>query len=778
MSSSNDTSSPSSDSVSDSSLPPEASDSSPPPPPSPSSDSSSPPPSPSTPPSPVPDDISSLTLNQSNGPSPSTFPSAIKAPPIDGESSPSSSPPAPPNPGTTPPAPTGGSDSNDSDETPSPPPEDSASPPLSPPPSPRPPPPSPPPPQDPSVVGVVDPPPSPVPTAKASQAPPRSPPSPISEKDPSTPVDQSAIQAPNTPEETQPSTPTNPLPPSENPVVIPSPGANPATGKQTPSSPDQGTITTPTSESNILSPPTATSTSTPNNSPHSSDSTPVKSPLGQSNAPSTGLRSHTDVAVGAAVAGVFVIALFAVIFVFSRKKKRRGKMYTGPYMPPKNFCVKADGNYYPQEHGGNSGSSEGFYTQVPHTPLGNSFGSQKGTGYSGSGMESSVINSAKFYFSYEELMEVTSGFSRQNILGEGGFGCVYQGWLPEGKTVAVKQLKAGSGQGEREFKAEVEIISRVHHRHLVSLVGYCVAERHRLLIYEFVPNKTLEHHLHGKGVPVLDWSKRLKIALGSAKGLAYLHEDCHPRIIHRDIKSANILLDDAFEAQVADFGLAKLTNDTNTHVSTRVMGTFGYMAPEYASSGKLTDRSDVFSFGVVLLELITGRKPVDSTQPLGDESLVEWARPHLLHALETGEFDGLVDPRLGKQYVESEMFRMIEAAAACVRHSAPKRPRMVQVVRAIDIESDMSDLSNGVKYGQSTIYDSGQYNQDISRFRRMALGTDSFDYDSYSSEYNSGEMNASRASWRFQNNSSGESETQAFKGGSVTPQNHPGGRQF
>lgn len=180
-----------------------------------------------------------------------------------------------------------------------------------------------------------------------------------------------------------------------------------------------------------------------------------------------------------------------------------------------------DGNYYPHQHTGNSsGSAEGFYTQVPHTPVGNSFGSQRGTGYSGSGgasaAESGVINSAKFFFTYEELMEVTSGFSRQNILGEGGFGCVYQGWLPEGKTVAVKQLKAGSGQGEREFKAEVEIISRVHHRHLVSLVGYCVSENHRLLIYEFVPNKTLEYHLHsGMEVePILDLHRHFKMAQG------------------------------------------------------------------------------------------------------------------------------------------------------------------------------------------------------------------------------------------------------------------------
>ncbi|MCH86234.1 proline-rich receptor-like protein kinase PERK13-like, partial [Trifolium medium] len=166
-------------------------------------------------------------------------------------------------------------------------------------------------------------------------------------------------------------------------------------------------------------------------------------------------------------------------------------------------------------------------------------------------------------------------------------------------------------------------------------------------------------------MPVLGWANRLKIAIGAAKGLAYLHEDCSQKIIHRDIKSANILLDEAFEAQVADFGLARLADAANTHVSTRVMGTFGYMAPEYATSGKLTDRSDVFSFGVVLLELVTGRKPVDETMPLGDESLVEWARPQLIHAFETREFGELVDPRLEKHYVESEMFRMIEAAAAC-----------------------------------------------------------------------------------------------------------------
>jgi serine/threonine protein kinase len=221
-------------------------------------------------------------------------------------------------------------------------------------------------------------------------------------------------------------------------------------------------------------------------------------------------------------------------------------------------------------------------------------------------------------------MAATNGFSDANLLGQGGFGFVHKGVLPNGTEVAVKQLRDGSGQGEREFQAEVEIISRVHHKHLVSLVGYCISGVNRLLVYEFVPNNTLEFHLHGRGRPTLDWPTRLKVALGSAKGLAYLHEDCHPKIIHRDIKASNILLDLRFEAKVADFGLAKFTSDTNTHVSTRIMGTFGYLAPEYAASGKLTEKSDVFSFGVMLLELITGRRPVSSRQAPMDDNLVDW----------------------------------------------------------------------------------------------------------------------------------------------------------
>ncbi|CAA2999093.1 proline-rich receptor kinase PERK8 [Olea europaea subsp. europaea] len=349
------------------------------------------------------------------------------------------------------------------------------------------------------------------------------------------------------------------------------------------------------------------------------------------------------------------------------------------------------------------------------------------------------IGTSRSWFTYEELSQATNGFS--TILGSGGFGCVYKGVLTDGREIAVKQLKAGGGQGEREFRAEVEIISRIHHRHLVSLVGYCISEHQRLLVYDYVPNNTLDYHLHGEGRPVMDWATRVKVAAGAARGIAYLHEDCHPRIIHRDIKSTNILLDGNFEARVADFGLAKIAQelDLHTHVSTRVMGTFGYLAPEYASTGKLTEKSDIFSFGVVLLELITGRKPVDTSQPLGDESLVEWARPLLTQALDTEDFEEIVDPRLEKNYIASEMFRMIEAAAACVRHFASKRPRMSQVVRALETMEELRDLNNGMIPGQSEIFTSREQSAQIRMFQRMAFG---------SQEYSSDFFNNSQSSWR------------------------------
>ncbi|CAA7410279.1 unnamed protein product [Spirodela intermedia] len=638
------------------------------------------------------------------------------------------------------------------------------------------------------------PPPNPTPPAPEDAPSSSPPPPPSSLSPPSSPSLSSppAFKAPPPPEAlTNPASPPLPAasgqpaspPPAPQdslaltppPVVTTSPPAEslpvspPPSDAGTPSPPPSSQLSTPVPEkpvdpSTSLTPPEAplsTSTPTPPSVITPVEPNPLRAPVSKlpdsvpqlappsvqagssssdhtSNITSDGFGSGTI--VGVTLAGVLVAAIAIFLVTLHRKKRIDGLVKH--YRPPASFSVRSG-------KANQTGSSDRSDTYYPST--GNTTGSYRGYALHSGPAESAGIGNSKLWFTYEEIADMTHGFSRENLLGEGGFGCVYKGWLEDGRVVAVKQLKAGSGQGEREFRAEVEIISRVHHRHLVSLVGYCIADSDRSLVYEFVPNNTLEHHLHGRGLPVMDWGKRLKIAIGSARGLAYLHEDCHPRIIHRDIKSANILLDNFFEAQVADFGLAKLSNDTNTHVSTRVMGTFGYMAPEYASSGKLTDRSDVFSFGVVLLELITGRKPVDPSQPLGDESLVEWARPRLVHALETGGFEELVDPRLEGNYSKGEMFRMVEAAAACVRHSAPKRPRMVQVLRALDNEGDLPDLTNGVKFGQSTVFESRQQSANMQQFRRMAFGSSDYssdyygnsgDYDRRSSGQYSGEYNA------------------------------------
>ncbi|KAK7283003.1 hypothetical protein RIF29_12189 [Crotalaria pallida] len=366
------------------------------------------------------------------------------------------------------------------------------------------------------------------------------------------------------------------------------------------------------------------------------------------------------------------------------------------------------------------------------------------TSNSGSAVKANPCNafgSVNGIFTYEELVAATNSFCEVNLVGQGGFGYVYKGILPCGKEIAVKQLKSGSQQGEREFQAEVETISRVHHKHLVELVGYCVTSAERLLVYEFVPNNTLEFHLHGEGKAMMDWATRIKIALGSAKGLAYLHEDCNPAIIHRDIKASNILLDFKFEAKVSDFGLAKLfpnTDDCITHLTTRVVGTFGYLAPEYASSGKLTDKSDVYSFGVVLLELITGRLPITATGSR-NENLVDWARPLLGQALRDGDFNNLVDPRLKKNYEVDEMTRMITCAAACVRHSARLRPRMSQIVGALEGMVSLTDLVGDITPGHTTLhswsdsssYNASQYQQDL-RIFNLALSCHNYNSSGHS----------------------------------------------
>ncbi|XP_039166244.1 proline-rich receptor-like protein kinase PERK1 isoform X2 [Eucalyptus grandis] len=347
------------------------------------------------------------------------------------------------------------------------------------------------------------------------------------------------------------------------------------------------------------------------------------------------------------------------------------------------------------------------------------------------------LSSATCNFTLDQVEEFTSGFSEANLLAEGGFGRVYRGVLPNGRVVAVKRWRVGSRQGESQFWAEVEILSQVHHRHIVSLVGYCITRSELILVYELVANNTLHLHLHGEGQPTLDWPTRLKIALGSAKGVAYLHADCDPKIIHRDIKAANILMDFDFEVKIADFGLARFTSESNRHVSSRLMGTFGYIAPEHSSDGIPTEKSDVFSFGVVLLELITGRKPVFSTCNSMADGLVEWARPQLTQALKDGNFDSLVDHRLQNNYDDNEMACMVACAAACVHQSARRRPKMSEVVRALEGDLRLSELNDGIRSRLSILYrfwrrsDNGT-SQDLGNSQRMPLATQEYGSSHYS----------------------------------------------
>ncbi|KAL2493220.1 Protein kinase protein with adenine nucleotide alpha hydrolase-like domain [Abeliophyllum distichum] len=296
------------------------------------------------------------------------------------------------------------------------------------------------------------------------------------------------------------------------------------------------------------------------------------------------------------------------------------------------------------------------------------------------------------WFTYAELELATGGFSQANFLAEGGFGSVHRGVLPDGQAIAVKQHKLASSQGDQEFCSEVEVLSCAQHRNVVMLIGFCIEDGRRLLVYEYICNGSLDTHLYGRHRDPLAWSARQKIALGAARGLRYLHEECRVGcIVHRDMRPNNILITHDFEPLVGDFGLARWQPDGEMGVETRVIGTFGYLAPEYAQSGQITEKADVYSFGVVLVELVTGRKAVDLNRPKGQQCLTEWARP-LLDAYAIRE---LVDPQLGKNYSEDEVYCMLHAASLCIRRDPQTRPRMSRVLRILegDVIMDSSRMS-------------------------------------------------------------------------------------
>ncbi|KAL9244134.1 hypothetical protein vseg_017941 [Gypsophila vaccaria] len=267
------------------------------------------------------------------------------------------------------------------------------------------------------------------------------------------------------------------------------------------------------------------------------------------------------------------------------------------------------------------------------------------------------------WYTLREMEECTGGFDDENVIGEGGYAVVYRGVLRDASHVAVKNLLNNRGQAEKEFKVEVEAIGRVRHKNLVRLLGYCAEGAHRILVYEYVDNGNLEHWLHGDVGPAspLTWDVRMNILVGTAKGLTYLHEGLEPKVVHRDIKSSNILLDKHWNAKVSDFGLAKLLGSELSYVTTRVMGTFGYVAPEYAN---------------------TGRNPVDYSRPPGEVNLVDWIKL----MVSTRNTEGIIDPKLSEKPPSRALKRVLLVALRCVDPNAQKRPKMGQVVHMLEAE--------------------------------------------------------------------------------------------
>ncbi|CAE5957460.1 unnamed protein product [Arabidopsis arenosa] len=308
-------------------------------------------------------------------------------------------------------------------------------------------------------------------------------------------------------------------------------------------------------------------------------------------------------------------------------------------------------------------------------------------------------------FTFNELKNATKNFRQDNLLGEGGFGCVFKGWIDQtsltasrpgsGIVVAVKQLKPEGFQGHKEWLTEVNYLGQLSHPNLVLLIGYCAEGEDRLLVYEFMPKGSLENHLFRRGAQPLTWAIRMKVAVGAAKGLTFLHE-AKAQVIYRDFKAANILLDADFNAKLSDFGLAKAgpTGD-NTHVSTKVIGTHGYAAPEYVATGRLTAKSDVYSFGVVLLELISGRRAMDKSNGGNEYSLVDWATPYLG---DKRKLFRIMDTKLEGQYPQKGAFTAANLALQCLNPDAKLRPKMSEVL--VTLEQLESVAKPGTKHTQ------------------------------------------------------------------------------
>ncbi|KAF5803163.1 putative protein kinase RLK-Pelle-LRR-VIII-1 family [Helianthus annuus] len=356
--------------------------------------------------------------------------------------------------------------------------------------------------------------------------------------------------------------------------------------------------------------------------------------------------SNTGVIVGAVVGGCVLVALLVLAGLYALRQRRRTEKATHESSPFALWDTTGASGAVPQLKGAKA-------------------------------------------FSFEELNKYTNNFSEVNNIGTGGYGTVYRGSLPNGQLIAIKRAKQGSTQGGLEFKTEIELLSRVHHKNLVSLVGFCFDQGEQMLVYEYIVNGTLKDSLSGRSGIRLDWIRRLRIALGAAKGLQYLHDLADPPIIHRDVKTNNILLDERLVAKVADFGLSKSMGDANrTHVTTQVKGTMGYMDPEYYMTQQLTEKSDVYSFGVVLLELITARNPIEK-----GKYIVREVKQTMDTSKELYNLHEVLDPTIGLTTQLKGLERFVDVALRCVEETGDQRPTMSVVVKEIERIMEIAGLN-------------------------------------------------------------------------------------
>uniref|UniRef100_A0A7N0TG75 non-specific serine/threonine protein kinase n=1 Tax=Kalanchoe fedtschenkoi TaxID=63787 RepID=A0A7N0TG75_KALFE len=423
---------------------------------------------------------------------------------------------------------------------------------------------------------------------------------------------------------------------------------------------------------------------------------PSSNPEGSPGTPGSGSKMSKAVIVGIVLGSVavFLVICAAAVFFFVKRRKRTGRVQS----PNTNTMVI---------HPRHSGSDQDIKITIAGLRGAGSEGaSYSSSGPSATGGDVHVVESGNMVISIQVLRNVTKNFSEENILGSGGFGTVYKGELHDGTKIAVKRMESGamSDKGLNEFQAEIAVLTKVRHRHLVALLGYCLEGSERLLVYEYMPQGTLSSHLFNwakENLKPLEWSRRLTIALDVARGVEYLHSLAHQSFVHRDLKPSNILLGDDMRAKVADFGLVRLAPDGNGKMSfaTKLAGTFGYLAPEYAVTGRVTTKVDVFSFGVILMELITGRKALDDSQP--DESchLVTWFRRM---SIGPDTFQKAIDPVLDlTEETLSSIRTVAELAGHCSAREPHQRPDMSH---AVNVLSSLAELWKPAEQDAEDIY--------------------------------------------------------------------------